>query len=239
MLTFYKGLLGPLLLLQGSRVRKTVLRLPEAVGPRVGIAGGSINTPPLRVLFIGDSSAAGVGVDHQDQALAAQTSAFLSELAGAPVEWQLVARSGINTSEALELVSTSELRPADVLVTALGVNDVTSQRSSRQFLADYKILVDQTMRRVGAKVAVISGLPPMHAFPSIPQPLRWYLGQCARRLDDSLQRWVESDASLAYVSLQWGAAGNDMAPDGYHPGAAQYQYWARLVANSASTLLKL
>ena len=182
---------------------------------------------------------AGVGVDHQDAALAVQAAAFLFERTGVPVEWQLVAKSGIDTHEALSLLAVSELQPADLLVTALGVNDVTSQRSSRQFVADYQTIVNQIMRRVGAKAVVINGLPPMHEFSAMPQPLRWYLGERARRLDAALQRWVETDRSLAYVSLQSSGAPNDMARDGFHPGAGQYRYWAQIVAESASMLLKI
>jgi len=238
MLTLYKALLGPVLVLQGSTARRTALRLPEAAGPREGVAGGSIDAPPLRVLFFGDSSAAGVGVDHQDQALAVQTAAFLSERIDAPVEWQLVAKSGINTEQALELLAASELKPADVLVAAFGVNDVTSQRSARQFVGDYQTLVNRIMRTAGVTAAVISGLPPMHAMPSLPQPLRWYLGQCAQRLDAALQRWVRSDHALAYVPLQWDAGSNDLAIDGYHPGAQHYRLWAQVVAERTSVLLK-
>jgi lysophospholipase L1-like esterase len=239
MLIFYKAVLGPVLLLQGHRLRNNALRLPEAVGPRTGTAGSAIDAPPLRVLFFGDSSAAGVGVDHQDAALAAQTCAFLSERFSAPVEWQLVAKSGVNTNGALGLLAASELKPADLLVTSLGVNDVTAQRSSRQFLSDYQAIVDQIMRRVGAKAAVISGLPPMDKFPSVPQPLRWYLGQCAQRLDAALQGWVSADPFLSYVSLQWDAAPGEMALDGYHPGPVQYRHWAQLVAQSAFALLNV
>ncbi|KAB0649370.1 SGNH/GDSL hydrolase family protein, partial [Burkholderia diffusa] len=51
--------LGPLLLMQGRRVRRVTPRLAEAAGPRDGTAGDG---PPLRVLVLGDSAAAGVGV---------------------------------------------------------------------------------------------------------------------------------------------------------------------------------
>jgi lysophospholipase L1-like esterase len=190
MLSAYKTALGPLLLLQARAVRKTALRLPEAAGPRSGTAGGAATLPPVRALFVGDSSAAGVGVAHQDDALAARAAALLSLRIGAPVEWQLVAKSGINTREALELVSASELKPADLLVTALGVNDVTSQRQSKRFIADYQALLEHVVRSVGARAIVISGMPPFHALAIMPQPLRWYLGQYARRLDASLRQWV-------------------------------------------------
>ena len=60
--------LGPLLLVQGRRARRTALRMPEAAGQRQGWIPhrGSDNT--LNLLFVGDSTMAGVGVAHQEAA---------------------------------------------------------------------------------------------------------------------------------------------------------------------------
>jgi lysophospholipase L1-like esterase len=238
MTAIYKVLLGPILLIQARNVRRTALRLPEAAGLRAGTSGlidGQVST--LKVLFIGDSSAAGVGVDHQDQALASQAAAFLAEKSATPVEWQLVAKSGVNTLQTLQLLSAHDLKPADLVVTALGVNDVTSQRSPRQFLSDYKALLQHVRRLAGARAVIVNGIPPLHVLPCVPQPLRWYLGQCARRLDAALRNWVRTGDHMAYVSLQWAAQPKEMARDGYHPGAGQYRRWAEMVAESAVQLL--
>ena len=61
---------APLLLWQGRRVRRDTPKLPEAEGPRDGIAGADRPGRPLRLLIVGDSSAAGVGASVQDEALA-------------------------------------------------------------------------------------------------------------------------------------------------------------------------
>lgn len=238
MITAYKLALGPLLLLQGRRLRGTALRLPEAAGPRAGRCDAGVAGEPLRVLFVGDSSAAGVGVDHQDEAMASQAAALLSAKLARPVEWQLLAQSGVNTRDALALLAATPLQPADLLVTALGVNDVTSQRSGSQFLADYGALLDALAAKVGARFAVVNGVPPLHVASAVPQPLRWYLGQCARRLDAALTEWVASRASWSFVSLQWAAVADDLARDGFHPGKAQYERWAHHVSESASQLLR-
>ena len=58
---------GPIMYIQGMLVRKYAAELPEAIGPRTGIIGEG---KPLRVLVLGDSSAAGVGVETQDEAIA-------------------------------------------------------------------------------------------------------------------------------------------------------------------------
>lgn len=107
MLRLYKYCLGPILLIQSRHLRKTALRLPEAAGPRDGSITSANTSRPIRLLFVGDSSAAGVGVDRQDQALAFPTAERLAARLGTSVEWQLLAKSGINTQQALKLLARS------------------------------------------------------------------------------------------------------------------------------------
>jgi lysophospholipase L1-like esterase len=238
MINLCKVALGPVFSWQSLMVQRTALRLPEASGPRVGIVGRLNVANPLRILFVGDSTAAGVGVESQGEGLAVQAVQLLSEKIGVPVSWQLIAKSGLNTGEALELVRSSDLQPADVLVTVLGGNDVTDQRSAEQFLSDYKALVDLIVQRAGVQAVVINGLPPVHTMPIMPQPLRWYLGQYARALDAELQQWAQSNPKYSYVPLRYPARPDDFATDRYHPGAALYRRWAELLAESLATHLE-
>jgi lysophospholipase L1-like esterase len=226
-----KILLGPILLLQGRRVRGAALRLPEAAGLRTGVEGAAFEGAPLHILVVGDSSAAGVGVEMQEQALAQPLAQALSEHLGRPVAWQLLAKSGIETTEALALLEADAPQPADVLITALGVNDVTGQHSPARFIGDYRRLHDTVRSRRGITLFVANGLPPMHLLPALPQPLRWYLGQCAFRLDRALQDWVGTMPDARYLSLHWGEGG-DVARDGFHPGPVQYRRWAGKLAST-------
>ena len=237
LLHFYKYGLGPVLLLQARRLRKTALRLPEAAGPRAGSISSSNSARPIRLLFVGDSSAAGVGVETQEQALALQTSELLAARLDVPVEWQLLAKSGVNTEQALRLLPRSLVKPIDVLITALGTNDVTSQRSAAQFLADYKTLVNRVRQQCNDLAVVITGLPPLRILPAAPHPLRWYLGKYAAALDAKLKRWVQSESAFHYVSLDWAAVPQDMAKDKFHPGLGQYRHWANLVVESIAELM--
>ncbi|MBC7665152.1 MAG: hypothetical protein H7276_15435, partial [Caulobacter sp.] len=125
--------LMPVLLAQARQVRATALKLPEAAGERHGVAG--VGRVALRVLIVGDSSAAGVGVGTQDEAFAGQLAQALSERTGAAVGWQLVATSGHTARDAARALALATLAPADLLVTALGVNDVVGQTRAAQFLA--------------------------------------------------------------------------------------------------------
>jgi lysophospholipase L1-like esterase len=121
------------------------------------------------------------------------------------------------------------------MISALGVNDVTSQNSARQFIRDYEELLSVVAERTGATAAVVSGLPPMHLLPAVPQPLRWYLGQCARRLDTALRPFCAERGNVRFVPLNWAKA-SEMAHDKFHPGKSQYKQWAHLVAEQVLTL---
>ncbi|KVM82326.1 SGNH/GDSL hydrolase family protein [Burkholderia stagnalis] len=238
MLTLYKYALGPILLAQASWLRRTALRLPEANGPRQGSEGADDgSTAPLRILVVGDSSAAGVGVDEQEHALAQPVARLLACATGRRVEWQLIAKSGVNTDEALKLSMCSTIGPADYLVTALGTNDVTSQRKPGQFIRDYIALADHLGLRTGAAGIVVTGLPPLRILPAAPHPLRWYLGRYAIRLDRALRRWVDRHPARRYVSLEWAANPAEMAIDRYHPGPNQYRRWAELVTEKILALI--
>ena len=228
MLLAAKLALAPVLLHQGRAVRRAALRLPEAAGPRQGIAGEG--EPRLRLLVVGDSSAAGVGLQHQSQALAQPLAALLARRLDGAVAWQLVAQTGLDTGAAQALVARCDLSVADVVVTVLGVNDVTSQQAVRGFVSDSTLLWNQLRQRTGARWAVVCGLPPMELLTAMPQPLRWYLGRYAAGLDAALRAWAAREG-LGFCSLRWTADPALLAPDGFHPGAALYAPWAQRLAD--------
>jgi lysophospholipase L1-like esterase len=227
MLLAAKLALGPVLLPQAVWVRRTAQRLPEAPGPREGVAGHGPRK--LNLLVVGDSSAAGVGLADQSQALALPLADALAQRLKGEVAWQLIARTGVNTSEARALLALSPLPPADVVVTALGVNDVSSQVPRDEFLAQTAGLWSDLRQRSGARWAVLSGLPPMHMLTAVPHPLRWYLGRYAALLDSALRDWTGREG-LGYCTLRWTTDPAFLAQDGFHPGPALYPQWAQRLA---------
>lgn len=227
--------LAPLLLWQGARVRRTALRLPEADGARSGMAGqGELR---LRLLIVGDSSGAGVGAATQDEALAGRLSNALAKRLDGRVHWQLVARTGHLSADAFaHLRATESLQPADVLVTALGVNDVVGQVRPRAWVRTLAELDAHARERCGIRYTLHSAVPPMHAFPLLPQPLRWLMGAHALRMNRALGRALIGKAERGMQALppdlHIGAnAAKLMARDGFHPGPAGYVVWAETLAD--------
>ena len=223
-----KILLGPVLLWQGRRVRVTALRLPEAAGPRA-IDGGD-----LRLLIVGDSSAAGVGAPHQDEALAGRLAQALATRLGAPVGWQLIATSGHRSAHALAALHAAEVGPADVLVTALGVNDVVDQVRPADAIAALHQLHALAVERAGVRLSIHCAAPPMQQFPLLPQPLRWFFGRQAASYNAALSASVAAHPARRVLhlpeALQRDAAAL-MAEDGFHPGPRGYALWAEALAD--------
>jgi lysophospholipase L1-like esterase len=217
-------LMGPVMLLQGLWVRARTPRLPEAQGLRVGRTGAG---PPLSLLVLGDSSAAGVGVATQSQALLGQLTQRLA--ANHHVRYRLAARTGATTRSTLTALAEMGDAPADVIVTALGVNDLTSGIEIDAWLADQEKLIDGLQAKCRPRLILISGLPPVGRFPALPEPLRGYLGAGARAFDAALAELAQS-RGLRFLPLDFKMDPSQMASDGFHPGADIYREWGRRAA---------
>jgi lysophospholipase L1-like esterase len=231
-LAIAKWTLGPVLLVQGRRVRRETPVLPEAEGPREGVSGeGS----PLRLLVLGDSAGAGVGATTQDAALAGR---ILARLGSAHrVEWRVVARTGATTASTIRHLERHDPFATDVVVTSLGVNDVTGNVGVAKFLALQAKLHAILRDKFGARLVIASGLPPMGLFPALPQPLRWYLGERARELDRALAQWLAGNDGVQHLPFQGQVDAAHMASDGFHPGPAIYDAWGEAAAGRIATFL--
>ena len=71
----------------------------------------------------------------------------------------------------------------------------------------------------------------MHRFPALPQPLRWFLGRRARRLDQALAQWTQTVAGAQWVALP-ALPDSAIAADGFHPGLEAYPAWAEALVEA-------
>jgi lysophospholipase L1-like esterase len=184
--------------------------------------------PELRILVAGDSAAAGVGAPTQEEAL---TGRLVQRLAPRyTVRWRLEARTGATTAETIRRLQGLTGEVFDVLVTSLGVNDVTRRVGRAEWLDQQRALRDLARRSLGVRYMVISGLPPVHAFPALPQPLRWYLGSEATRFTRTLEADVAPEPAADYLDLRFATDPALMASDRFHPGPDIYAEWAARAA---------
>ena len=232
--------LSPLLVAQALHTRSRMPRLPEAAGAREGVHGRGATR--LRLLIAGDSSAAGVGVATQQHALAGQLVPSIAARCGAQIHWSLSARSGLTTAQTFELLRDAAQREADLAVVVSGVNDVVDQVPSSHAVRARDRIANLLRNRSGVQHVVFCPLPPVHEFPSLPQPLRWMAGADAQRHNRALRHWVaQRHAAAGDVStlrLDDVHLGRDnMADDGFHPGEPVYRAVAHaLAAHIADTV---
>ncbi len=218
--------LAPLLLVQGRQVQRDTPQLPEARGEREGVFG---NGPLLRLLILGDSSAAGVGAATQQDALAGQLVGALS--GHFETHWQLLATTGHTTRDGIQRLAALEHARFDVAVTVFGVNDVTSMLRTEQFLQQQAALRERLRAQCEVARIIVNALPPMGEFPALPHPLRWFLGQRAARFNAALQAELAADPHADFLAMELDNEPADMASDGFHPGPAIYAQWAKKLAD--------
>jgi lysophospholipase L1-like esterase len=233
--------LSPLLVAQALRMRSRVPRLPEAAGAREGVHGRGATR--LHLLIAGDSSAAGVGVARQEDALAGQLLPLLAQRCAAQIHWTLRARSGLTTAQTLELLRSAPLPVSDLAVVVTGVNDVVDQVPSSRATHARAHIANLLRNRAGVQHVVFCPLPPIHQFPALPQPLRWMAGTDARRHNRALREWVAArqmqmgDVSTLGLDAVRLSADN-MASDGFHPGAPVYRAVASALAEHIARVVR-
>ena len=229
---------APWAVVQGRRVRSGMPPMCAAAGEPHGTVGtGRVR---LRLLVLGESTVAGCGIATQDEALGAQTARALAALGRRTVQWTAVGRIGVTarqTARDLE-APVAEAPRADLLVVALGVNDVMRQTSAAAFARDLVAVIAMARRHHGPLPVVIAGVPPVGSFPALPQPLRGLLGLRAWWLDRAPARLAARDPRAAHVPTRIrGAERHLFAADGFHPSAAGDALWAEALAAAAAPLL--
>ena len=115
-------------------------------------------------------------------------------------------------------------------LTSLGVNDVLALTGCNTWLERQARLRRLLREKFGVRLLLLSGLPPVHSFPALPQPLRWHLGSRATEFNEALAEAVETDPDTHLVNLRFSADASMMASDGFHPGAPIYSEWAERAA---------
>jgi len=222
---------GPVVLPQGTRLRRTTPRLPDAARPWEGELAGP---DPLRLLVLGDSTAAGVGAPTQEVALPGRLADALHARTGRGVAWRAVGENGATAWDLRERFLDEALSaPADLLFLTVGANDSLAMRSARAFAADVRSILNAFDARNPDAFILMSSLPVFGRFALLPQPLRTALYRhslalegAARAVIEARPRAVMSTDPPPYASDFW-------ASDLFHPSASGYRDWADWAVDEA------
>jgi acyl-CoA thioesterase-1 len=200
----------------------------------VGAGAGS----PLRMVWVGDSTAAGVGASDADHAIPRRVAAALDQ----PVEVVSLAVSGDRVGDVVDdqIPDLAQLDP-DVVLVSIGANDVVHLTSRDGFRSSYEDLVAGVP---DGALLVLLGVPDMGAPPRYLQPLRGIAAVRGGQLD-GVTRDLARDAGAVYVDIA-GETGPVMradtdryfAADRYHPSDDGYELWAAAVVEQLAPALR-
>jgi lysophospholipase L1-like esterase len=219
----------PLLLPQGLWVKRTARRLPPAAGPTSGSVGRG---PKRRLLLVGDSIIAGVGVEQLADALPGQLARALAERHRCRVEWHAIGHNGASCADLLHQLPALPAPAADWIFVSVGVNDVTRLTKANAWRQRLKALLTAlTIHSPNARV-LLAGVPPMARFPGLPPPLRQVFGWRAGRLDQVGQQVAAGIENVQHLPTPVPDDPAAFASDGYHPNAHACAVWAQVVASA-------
>lgn len=257
-------LLAPIYFYQGRKIKRDTVRLPEPNGERHGQVQlndaieslKEAHKRTLNLMVVGDSAAAGVGSETQQEALVGNLIPVLTQQSAIQnqfdiLNWSLQATTGHTSFDILRrlYVLPAPSQPVDVMVLSVGVNDTTSKVSVDKWQQQIENIIAIAQRKFGVRELIFLSLPPMAQMPAIPAPLSNFVGAKASILDKTLQQVCAAHDSVTYMATDFPrmiaeySNGTPIdikvmfASDGFHPSSLMYGYWAQQLSELIIQLL--
>ena len=237
------GSLWGVLVAEAQLARRTIGNAEGDPPAPSGWYGQGRGGPALKIALIGDSSAAGYGVDEVEETPGAILASGLAEAADRRVYLTSVAKVGAQSKDLQGQID--QVLPVEphVAVIFIGANDVTHTvpiRTSQRLLGD----AVRRLRDAGVEV-VIATCPDLGTIEPIAPPLKQVARAWSRRLA----------AAQATTTLECGGRAVAMAsvlghefvkfsdllfgPDRFHPSAAGYARMASVILPTVLAALDL
>ena len=210
-----------------ARLARQVIGQPKEQAP---LASGSWGrgrrgTKPLRLVVLGDSSAAGFGCETPEQTPGALLAGRLAGELHRRVLLDVVAVIGARSANLDTQVGRALSSPVDLAVIMVGANDVTHRVPQLEAVRELSRAVT-TLRAAGATV-VVGTCPDLGTVKPLWQPLRLVAALASRRMARA-QTVAVVEAGATSVSLgdllgaEFGEQAHLWSADRFHPSAADY-----------------
>jgi lysophospholipase L1-like esterase len=208
-----------------------------------GMYGSGLPGDELSLAMLGDSGAAGYGMDHPWQTPGALLAAGLSDMARRPVRLTTVAVVGAETGDLHEQINRVLAAKPIAAAVVIGANDVTHRVRPSESVR----LLGSAVRRLreAGCLVVVGTCPDLGTVRPIAQPLRQVARLWSRRLA-AAQTIMVVEAGGRSVSLgsilgpEFDAQpGTYFGPDQFHPSEAGYASIATVMLPSLAAGLGL
>src|SRR6476646_3806679 len=197
--------------------------------------------PAIKVALLGDSSAAGYGVDRAVDTPGAHLASGIAAGADRRVHLRAFARIGAQSSDLVGQLDRALLTEPDLTIILVGANDVTHQVRPSQSV---RHLADGVRRLLEADSKVLVGTcPDLGTVKPIPPPLKQIARSWSRRLAaaQAIETLEEDGVAVSLGSILGpdfeAAPALLFGPDRFHPSAEGYRALAEVLVPSALNAL--
>ncbi|MBK8456480.1 MAG: SGNH/GDSL hydrolase family protein [Phyllobacteriaceae bacterium] len=214
----------PIALWQGLAVRRRTERLVPPSGPHEGVTGPGEAT--IRLLVIGDSSAAGVGVGRIGDGMGPLLAALMADKAGQVTHWRVAGFNSATSGQIRDHVVKHLPRDGFThIVLSVGTNDAKNFHTLARFKREFGGLIYALKARFPSARLVWSPIVEMRDVPALPRPLADILSVRAHAFNSLGSRLARERGGVAATPLPVKGPGG-FAVDGFHAGALGYAAWA-------------
>ena len=206
-------------------------------------------TRPLRFVVLGDSTAAGVGVESAEDSLPYLIAQRVADAESTPVHvvsygWASARVADLVRQQlprALEPIRATETKPflpdADLIAVVIGSNDATHNTSPGRFRADLRTVLEGIRTAAPSARVVLAGIPAFRGALRGMEPLIFLADQYARLLRP-VARADAGRAGAAYADLARHVPElirgrtDVLSSDQFHPSVVGYTAWADVIAEA-------
>jgi len=225
---------------QGKKIRREVPELPEAKEPK-GIANPG-KAKEISILFIGESTFAGVGAEFHKEGFAGSFAKEYAKLKEAQINWSVYARSGYTIARMRKkLVPKIEERKVDVILVGAGGNDAFTLNRPNKWRIQAIELIRDLQNKYPETPIVFSNMPPIKLFPAFTSSIKFVIGNLVEILGSELKDVVKNYDDVFYnaeiIDLKnWDrlverkVTLNELFSDGVHPSIFTYEIWGKEMA---------
>ena len=199
-------------------------------------------TEVVSLVVLGDSGAAGFGVEHPEQTTGAATARGLARAVGRPVHLQSYAVVGAQSGDLQGQIDHIDDPWPHLALIIVGANDVTHRVPPGRSVALLTAAIER-LHEHGVQV-VVGTCPDLGTVRPIPHPLRWVARRWSRSLAAAqMVASVEAGARAVALADLLGAEFDEhpdrmFGPDRFHPSSEGYRALAGALVPSLRDALE-
>ena len=227
---------------QGKKIRASVPKLPEAKGLEGHCYFNGKNKRPLKIISIGESTIAGVGVQTHEEGFTGTFANEISKLFEFNVDWRVYARSGYTAKRVdTKIIPKINESKADLIIVGLGGNDAFTLNRPAKWKNEIDSLIKSIKAKFPEALIIFCNMPPIKEFPAFTSLIKFTVGNLVEILGEELKEVVTDHKNVFYFGDKITLSGwiekfqlkkkmEDFFSDGVHPSKLTYQTWAKDIA---------